>query len=265
MQRQRYSKILQSDYSGMPDRAVGMPILQSHGNLVSRGDLITQDNISVPNVFTITINKNNFSQLCTVGDPGQLTSYDDSLVNGNVSKIVGSVTTDQNGIYASSYGSGSGWHGPVFYTQLPSAIGMSGQYWHIVFKYTTQNPLGYMLGIWVRIGFSTQHSYHDGWSGDNEYRTTNTIYNSATSNQLYSSSVFSDTANIVYKFYHYPDNTIKLYQQSQLKFNSSDPIPLDTGDNMLTIYIAQGGGYPVPYHRIQEITVSTDPTYDPQP
>ena len=164
MQRTRWSKILQSDYGGIPDRAPGMPILQSHGKLVSRGDLITQDNISTQSISTITINKDNFSQLCTVGNPGQLVGY-------TFYQIGGSVTTDADGIYASNCGSGSGdsWHGPVFYVTLPQQIGKSGQYWHVVYKYTAQNQSnGYLLVLSLRVGFSTCLSYNDSWNNQYE-------------------------------------------------------------------------------------------------
>ena len=86
------------------------------------------------------------------------------MVGYKFDRIGGSVTTDADGIYASNCGSGGIWHGPTFYMQLPSTIGMSGQYWHIVFSYTAQNPSGSMLHIGLRVGFSHEYVYEDGWA-----------------------------------------------------------------------------------------------------
>ena len=264
MQRERWSKILQSDYDGVPDRAPGMPILQSHGNLVSRGDLITQDNISVPAGFTITINKDNFSQLCTIGDPGQLVQYNLKSTSGQSNIITGSMQTDQSGIYASNLGSGSGYHGPVAYMQLPYEIGKSNQYWHIIYKFTiNNNSSSYIYDINLRVGFSFVVAYHDGQSGVLSGGRWISIINGTTSNVLSSANVNITTDTI--KIYHYANNTTKLYINSSLQFNGQDPITLNKSDNMLTIQISQYSSYPFPYHRIQEITVSTDPSYDPQP
>lgn len=264
MQRERWSKILQSDYGGIPDRAPGMPILQSHGNLVSRGDLITQDNISVPDVFTITIDENNFSQLCTIGDPGQLVQYNLKSTSGQSNIITGSMQTDQSGIYASNLGSGSDYHGPVAYMQLPYEIGKSNQYWHIIYKFTiNNNTSSYLYDINLRVGFSFAVAYHDGQSGSLSGGRWISIINGTTSNVLSFANVNITTDTI--KIYHYANNTTKLYINSSLQFDGQDPITLNKSDNMLTIQISQYSSYSFPYHRIQEITVSTDPSYDPQP
>ena len=265
MQRRKSSRIVSSDFPTLGGRNQGTYILQSHGTNVSRGDLITQDNI-IPdpeepeNLFTITINKNNFSQLCTVGNPGQLVGY-------TFYQIGGSVTTDADGIYASNCGTGDIWHGPVFYVTLPQQIGKSGQYWHVVYKYTAQNQSdGYILKLSLRVGFSTCLSYDDAWSTRYSGALKNcSIYNVSTNSTLYNVNSAATSHADTMKFYHYENNTIKFYINGELKYSGYDPITLNKGDNMLTVQISQQGTYSVPYHRIQEITISTDPSYDPQP
>jgi len=80
------------------------------------------------NKWTLTINKDTYASLCQ-----QATSW--SQVGFSYDYVIdGSIATDSNGIYASSYGKGGAWHGPLFYTTLPSEIGKAGQYWHITFK-----------------------------------------------------------------------------------------------------------------------------------
>jgi len=151
----------------------------------------------------------------------------------------------------------------MFYTTLPSEIGKSGQYWHIVFSYTTQNPDNSMLFIRLRVGFSHEYVYSDGWADSSEGHARKiNFFNSTTSNEKIN-YYYGGSTTITYKFYHYANNTYKAYENGTLKYSGADPIQLDTGDNMLTTYIAQDYTYTIQYHRIQEITVSTDPTYDP--
>ena len=268
MQRQRYNKILQSDYDGMSDRASGMPILQSHGNLVSRGDLITQDNISIPDVFTITINKDNFSQLCTVGNPGQLADYDPTYIPDSNpthgTTITGTYSVDSGGIYASNYGSGSQWHGPVFYSIMPSSIGASNQYWHITYKYTVTNQsISIITAIVLRVGFSTMFMYYDGSGGYIAGFRRVYLHNNNQVNKFLENNVSTVTDTI--RFYHYANNTVAVYLNQSLIKSDQDPIQLNKDSNILSMYIPQWQSYSTPYHRIQEITVSTDPSYDPQP
>ncbi len=259
MQWQRYSKILQSDYFGASDRAVGMPILQSHGNLVSRGDLITQDNISAPDVFTITINKNNFSQLCTVGNPGQLAGYTFNPISGNIA-------VDSSGIYASSCGSGTGYHGPVFYTILPKQLGGSDQYWHVIYKYYVENPSdNYEVSLYLRVAFAASLYYHDPFAlrSDGATKAFYIITSSGTSagkETQSTSKAHSDTL----KVYHYTNNNVKFYLNGSKQLDAYIT-PSQTKTSVLSVQIYTNSTYSVPYHRIQEITISTDPSYDPQP
>ena len=258
MQRTRWSKILQSDYGGIPDRAPGMPILQSHGNLVSRGDLITQDNISIPDVFTITINKDTFSQLCTVGDPGQLIDY--TLFN-----IGGTFAIDQNGIYADSFGSGSGYHGPVAYMQLPQNVGNMNKYWYTLVKYDITNSQADMASFFqIRIGFSISINYDDTNASSISGKRFLNFINSSTFANVYNNKNIQSVSDTI-KIYHYTNNTMKVYLNDSLVFNGQDPLPLNKSNNVVTILHAQNGTYRTLNERLKQITISTDPTYDPQP
>ena len=265
MQRQRYSKILQSDYFGTPDRAPGMPILQSHGNLVSRGDLITQDNMSASEFFTITINKDTFSQLCIANNPGQLVDYSFYMREGQI-------RMNSNGIYAEcGITSAFIWHGPIFYTILPQAVGTSDKYWHIVYKYFIDNSnQAYYINIITRIGFSLSFEAYDGDTSGTGVGRQVILYNSSTSKNYYyypySGTVITPiTISDTFKVYHYPDNTMKIYVNGSTLFSGQDPIQLNKGNNIITSQIARSWQDPLPLHYISEITVSTDPTYDPQP
>ena len=267
MQRRKSSRIVSSDFPTLGGRNQGTYILQSHGTNVSRGDLIKQDNIIPdPNEpiepYTITISKDNFSTLCTIGNPVPVIGYQpDPYVTE--SSIQGTVAQDANGIYASNFGSGSSWHGPQFYMQLPYAIGKSGQYWHIVLK-VTYNMGGYII-LQIRAGFSTHLKIDNSWGGST-IRKIFRVYNQSTSNDLYNTTLsYSSTITDTIRFYHYPGNTLKVYVNSSVISNKQDPIPLNKGDNFLICTIGQFAGYGASYHRIQEITVSTDPQYDPQP
>lgn len=242
-----------------------MPILQSHGNLVSRGDLITQDNISVPNVFTITINKDNFSQLCTVGNPGSLINYGQYIYEFDSSS---QFVTDNNGLYATNYGSGGSWHGPILYMLLPSVVGKINQYWHVVFKYNIQSlTTAYRIQVDLRVGFTTWLRYFcvNGYSSF--YRQYYSMVNNQSAPQcnLVDNAYSGQNINDTVSYYHYSNNTNKIYLNGTLIFNGPDPQQLNTYNNVLTLQISKYSNDGVPYHRIQEITVSTDPTYDPQP
>ena len=264
MQRTRWSKILQSDYGGIPDRAPGMPILQSHGNLVSRGDLITQENISVPDGWTVTINKDTYASLCQQATSWSQVGYSSPYT------ISGSIATDNDGIYASNYGSGgSQWHGPVFYATLPSEIGKAGQYWHITFRVKATFASGTHAYTYTRVGFSTFMQYYDKYSDDsNGVHIGSSLFNSSSYQSVggYNSHPSVGSTNTyTFKFYHYQNNTFKVYINGTLYGNQSDPFVLDKGSNIAACQITQEQTYATPYFRVQEITVSTDPSYDPQP
>ncbi len=215
-------------------------------------------------LWTITINKDNFSQLCTVGDPGQLISYNIRITGGYTHTITGSFTTDQNGIYANNLGSGSQYHGPIFYSQLPSQIGKANQYWHIIFKYSTTNPASVTGYLHFIAGFSVSLDYFDNQAGDSGFYRRTVLTSSTTSNKVH--DVYSTTSGTyTYKIYHYQNNTTKIYLNGSLVFNGADPIVLDKGDNIVAFKSAMYQNYSMLYHRVQEITVSTDPSYDPQP
>ena len=267
MQRQQQKKIISSDFPTLGGRNQGTLILQEHGINVNRGDLITQDNI-IPDPeepiepYTITINKNNFSQLCTVGNPVPVIGYQPNPYVTE-SNIQGAVTYDSEGIFAYRFGRSSSWDGPQFYMQLPYAIGKSGQYWHIVFKVTYS--VGNFLLLQIRAGFST-HLEICNQLGRSTVRKIFRVYNQSTSNDLYNTTLsYSSYVTDTIRFYHYPGDTLKVYVNSSVISNKQDPIPLNKGDNFLICTIGQCAGYGASYHRIQEITVSTDPTYDPQP
>ena len=250
MQMTRFSKILQTDFTGLQDRLPGNHILQSHGNSVSRGDLITQDNIANPNWWTVTINKDTFNSLCT---------FDQSN---------GSFTTDQDGIYCNNAGGSGTWHGPVFYMQLPSTIGMSGQYWHVRFRCTMQSFGGSMITISTTVGYSTFFNLNDGAPGSGDGYSTEAAlrYGDSGHARLYFIRPYIDqNIDYTYSFYHYANNTIKLYLNGTLVYNKTDPVVLDKGNNMIDVSVSQYSSFALQPHRIKEITVSTDPTYDPQP
>ncbi len=253
MQITRFSKILQTDFTGLQDRLPGNHILQSHGNFVSRGDLITQENMStVPLPWTVTINKDTFNSLCTVDQSN------------------GSFTTDQDGIYCNNVvSSGTSWHGgPVFYMQLPSTIGMSGQYWHARFRFTAQSFGGSMIDITTTVGYSTLFSFRDGApdSGDGYATGASLRYGDSGSKSLYSIRPYTDqNIDYTYSFYHYANNTIKLYLNGTLVYNGTDPVVLDKGNNMISVSVSQWSSVALQPHRIKEITVSVNPSYDPQP
>ncbi len=262
MQRQRYSKILQSDYSGMPDRAVGMPILQSHGNLVSRGDLITQDNISVPAGFTITINKDNFNQLCTVGSvPSGYYDFVPSQVK------TGSYQTDANGIYVSNFGSTSyDNHGPLAYMILPQVFGGRNKYWYASMTYNVQNPTSGYIEIDMYVGNVVRLEYARVKStGSNHVQYFYTYNNQYSQYIIDGTSNAAQTITNTLKIYHYENNTTKAYVGSTKVYDGNDVCTIRDGTNILEMHIIQLGSNSVPYHRIQQITVSTDPSYDPQP
>jgi len=56
---------------------------------------------------------------------------------------------------------------------------------------------------------------------------------------------------------------MKLYLNGSLVYNGTDPVVLDKGDNMINVNVRQYRTAALQPHRIKEITVSTDPTYDP--
>ena len=268
MQRTKFSKILQTDLTDIPDRIPGNHILQSHGNSVSRGDLITQDNITgMPGTWTVTINKDTYASLCQ-----QATSWEQ--VGGpypdlSTYVIAGSIATDSDGIYASNYGSG-GWHGPMFYTTLPSEIGKSGQYWHITFKVKATFASVTLIFTYIRVGFSTFMQYNDRWISDSDGVSIISVQHN--SSQWFGNNELNPTRPVVgstntytFKFYHYANNTFKTYINGTLYKNQADLTVLDKGNNIAACQLMQSSSYGTPYIRVQEITVSTDPTYDPQP
>jgi len=123
--------------------------------------------------------------------------------------IAGSIATDNDGIYASDYGSGGAWwHGPMFYTTLPSEIGKSGQYWHITFKVKATFASGTLAYTYTRVGFSTFMQYYDPYSDDsNGVALTCTQFNSSGAGgggglDPAHPSVGS-TNTYTFKFYHY--------------------------------------------------------------
>lgn len=271
MQRTRFSKILQSDLTDIPDRIPGNHILQSHGNSVSRGDLITQDNISAPGPWTVTINKDTYASLCQQATSWSQVGYSSTY------KIVGSIATDNDGIYASiSYGQGGAWHGPLFYTTLPSEIGKAGQYWHITFKVKatfTDNTPDTQIYTYTRVGFSTFMQYLDyrynpfNGSGTG-VAITSVQHNSSQqfgNGELNTRPAVGSTNTYTFKFYHYQNNTFKTYINGTLYKDQADTMSLDKGSNIAACQILQNSTYATTYIRVQEITVSTDPTYDPQP
>ena len=267
MQRRKSSRIVSSDFPTLGGRNQGTYILQSHGTNVSRGDLITQDNI-IPDpyesqIFTITIDKDTYASLCQQATSWAQVGLPETFVIG------GAIATDDDGIYASTYGSGSSWHGPVFYATLPTEIGKSGQYWHATFKVSATFVSGTLIYSYVRIGFSTYMQYFDPYSGNSDGVTIRSVfYNTSAeslNNELQAHDTVGSTNTYTFKFYHYQNNTFKTYINGTLYKNQSDPFVLDKGSNIAACYISQGSAYTVPYFRVQEITVSTDPTYDPQP
>lgn len=260
MQRTRWSKILQNDYVQTDEVKYGAPILQSHGKLVSRGDLITQDNIALQNVFTITVNGNNFSSLCTQGTPGQLISY------GFDYPVQGTFSSSSSGIYVSDFGPTQWKCGPQFYLQLPETIGLSNMYWHIILRVYIANAY-YNQGIfmYLRVGHSIKLMIVNDYNiyqfgGVSAYQ-----YNSTSSSSLYNATGGAPTGYITLKFYHYQNNTSKFYRESSTYYSGQDKLTLDNGDNIITMQIVKNRDLPVPTHYIQQITVSTDPSYDPQP
>ena len=263
MQRTRFSKILQNDFTDLPERIPGNHILQSHGNSVSRGDLITQENISVPDKWTLTINKDTYASLCQ-----QATSWSQvGYYSGTT--LSGSLSTDTDGIYVSNYGAYSGVHGPAFYAILPNEIGKSGQYWHLIYKFKTTFNTGSIIVAHVTAGFSQGLEYNDQAADDNDgaffkstFRNTS---NSITDIELTVHPSVGSTNTYTFKFYHYPNNTVKVYINDTLYRNQSDPFVFDKGDNKVSCRLQAYQSYAIPYFRVQEITVSTDPTYDPQP
>ena len=274
MQRTRFSKILQTDLTDIPERIPGNHILQSHGNSVSRGDLITQENIStVPLPWTITINKDTFSSLCTVGNPGSLPSlYGGDYVSNS------QMAVDSDGIYVSSYGTDPGgdgharYHGPFFYTFFPTQVGNPGQYLYVKVKDKTNNlsQSNVIFPVFIRVGFSFLISYYYAFNPSSTkfdvsfYNSTTNNYNSRRTESFPSNTM----AVHEFKFYHYTNNTYKTYLDGVIKRNENDPIALDTPQNSLTCGIFQyfeGHDYATPYFRLQELIISTDPSYDPQP
>jgi len=116
----------------------------------------------------------------------------------------------------------------------------------------------------LRVGFSTHLFYSDGWYNRHEGAIKNClVYNVSTDSTLYNVNSAATSHADTMKFYHYENNTIKFYINGELKYSGYDPISLNKGDNILTVQISQWTTHYVPYHRIQEITVSTDPSYDP--
>ena len=262
MQRTKFSKILQSDYGGTPDRAPGMPILQSHGNLVSRGDLITQDNISVPAGFTITINKDNFNQLCTVGSvPSGYYDFVPSWVK------TGSYQTDANGIYVSNFGSTSyNYHGPLAYMILPQVFGGRNKYWYASMTYNVQNPTSGYIEIELYVGDTVRLEYARVQStGSNHVQYFYTYDNQYSQYIIGGTSNAAQTITNTLKIYHYENNTTKAYVGSTKVYDGNDVCTIRDGVNLLYMQIIQFGSNSVPYHRIQQIIISTDPSYDPQP
>jgi len=138
--------------------------------------------------------------------------------------IAGSIATDNDGIYASNYGSGSWWHGPMFYTTLPSEIGKAGQYWHITFKVKATFASGTHAYTYTRVGFSTFMQYYDRWDSDsNGVALTCTQFNSS---QVGGGGGLDPTHPSVgstntytFKFYHYANNTFKTYINGTLYGN----------------------------------------------
>ncbi len=267
MQRRKSSRIVSSDFPTLGGRNQGTYILQSHGTNVSRGDLITQDNI-IPDPeepiepYTITIDKDTYASLCQ-----QATSWEQA---GDISPdtISGSIAVDNDGIYASSYGSGSGWHGPVFYATLPSEIGKAGQYWHIVFKFKSTHADGTLIMARIVAGFSSLLQYSDTNIANQGVNVATALRNSSTTTDIAKRTLYpsvGSTNTYTYKLYHYENNTNKLYINDTLYNNQSDPFVLNKGNNIVACPLMQYSSYAAPYIRVQEITVSTDPTYDPQP
>ena len=266
MQRTKFSKILQNDFPGIQDRLPGNHILQSHGKSVSRGDLITQENITVSDKWTVTINKDTYAYLCQ-----QATSW--AQVGGpypDLSSFVigGAIATDDDGIYASTYGSGSGWHGPMFYTTLPSEIGKAGQYWHIVFTVKATFASGTKIWAGTIVGFSSILKYVDESIPDSYGAYLELTFNASKNSSFERVTKYlsvGSTNTYTLKLYHYQNNTYKLYINDTLSKSGSDPLVLDKGNNIAACPLMQNSTYATPYIRVQEITVSTDPTFDPQP
>ena len=270
MQRQKYSKILQSDYDGMSDRAPGMPILQRHGNLVSRGDLITQDNISIPNPnFNITINNGNFSQLCTVGNPGQLVNYNiNEIINTTPFPITGSISTDQDGIYASSAGSqsGTGWNGPMFYTLLPDIVGLSNKYWRITTRFTItgQSSQPTMIQLFIRFGYTSLIWFEDRGTDityelvslNAKYLSVSQFNNQSRRYLYYSGEMNNDDYDYTISFTHYTNNITKVILNGSTLYNAQDPFQYNTGSNLLLVQICTNDDKPITTHRIKYITIT---------
>ena len=259
MQRRKSSRIVSSDFPTLGGRNQGTYILQSHGTNVNRGDLITQDNI-IPDpeepedLFTITINKDNYSQLCTIGNPDSLTQGPPESVSD------GTFTTDSTGILLQSYGGGSQWHGPAFYTILPYAFGEPNKYWYIKIQYDAIDNGSMYISLGFGIG-SILYAYTDGGTG-HSYDVH--MRSGSTATRLCVGKLYNQYVDDVLKVYHTQDNRTKVYYNGNIVFNDADPI-VPKGDKVLWQQILVYGAPQIPPHHIKEITVSTDPSYDPQP
>jgi len=96
------------------------------------------------------------------------------------------------------------------------------------------------LNLSLRVGFSTQLFYSDGWYTRSEGAIKNClIYNVSTNSTLYDVNSAGTSHADTMKFYHYENNTIKFYINGELKYSGYDPITLNKGDNMLTVQISQ--------------------------
>jgi len=181
--------------------------------------------------------------------------------------IAGSIATDSDGIYASNYGSGSGWHGPVFYTTLPSEIGKAGQYWHIVFKVKATFASETKISTYVTVGFSSALTYQDSSTYDSDGVVLRSHFRNTSENIMLDEFIghpaVGSTNTYTFKWYHYKNNITQIYINGTRYRNQTDPIALDQGNNILACQIIQNSTYATPYLRVQEITVSTDPSYDP--
>ena len=265
MQRRKSSRIVSSDFPTLGGRNQGTYILQEHGIDVVRGDLITQDNI-IPDpyeggIFTLTINKDNFNQLCTIGFP---TGYYDFKPQW---PKIGSYQVDDSGIYAESFGSTSySQHGPMFYVILPLPFGGRNKYWYASMSYNIQNPTSGYIEIDMYVGNVVRLEYQitDATAGEH-------IQYFYTYNNQYSQYIIGGTSNAAQtitntlKIYHYQNNTTKAYVGSTKVYDGNDVCTIRDGTNILYMQIIQFTSNSVPYHRVQQITISTDPSYDPQP
>ena len=247
----------------MSDRASGMPILQSHGNLVSRGDLITQDNISINPNFNITINKDNFSQLCTVGNPDQLVNYNiNDIINTTPYPITGSISTDQNGIYASGAGSqsGTGWNGPMFYTLLPDIVGLSNKYWSITTRFTITGQGSPVIELFIRFGYTSSIWFNDwGTAGYNGKYLYVSQFNNQSRSYLYQTGEMNyDNYDYTISFTHYTNtyNITKVIVNGNTRYNRKDPFQYNTGSNLLLVQICTNDNTPITTHRIEYITIT---------